>query len=108
MASESRRPLRPIDLLGGLCVVATLLLTSAVDVVRAEDGDEAIMSVDPALVAEQEPPMPQAAPSEATPPRIVHLNVRGYNYGAGPGGIDPAAMRVERAPTPPAAPSPTR
>ena len=106
MASEDVRRMRPIDVLGGLCVVATILLTSWVDVSRAEDADEAMMSVDPALAAPAVQPAeaPSEAPAQA-PPTIVQLNTRGYNYGPPPGEIDRAAMGYETG-APPAAPTP--
>lgn len=107
MASKDVRRIRPIDVLGGLCLVSTILLTSWVDVSRADDAEEAVMSVDPTLVA---PPAPPAeAPSKAparTAPTIVQLNTRGYNYGPPPGEIDRAAMGYETG-APPAAPAPT-
>ena len=105
MASKTRRAPRAIDLLGGLCVVATLLLTSFVEGVRAEEDAEALMTVHPPRMADApaEPdPAPAAAPQAA--PQIIHLNTRGYNYGAAPGEIDRAAMRHERQAAPPAAP----
>ncbi|MEM9175929.1 MAG: hypothetical protein AAGC67_11910 [Myxococcota bacterium] len=97
-----------IDVLGGLCLVGALALTSFVHAVRADDVEEALMSVDPTLVS------PPAAPAPAAPelsqPRVRPLNTRGYNYGPPPGAIDPAAMRQEAAmapkPAPPASPTP--
>lgn len=108
MANGQLRRTRPIDALGWLCLVATLLSTSFVVAVRAGGSEEAMMSVDPALVAPAAPPSP---PAEAPTPRIVHLNTRGYNYGPAPGALDEAAMRFERLvrpETPPSPPSPPR
>lgn len=104
MPTKPARPARMIDILGAFCVAATLLLTSGVEIVRAEAPEETLMSVDPALVAEAEV-APEAAPAPAPAaeaPRIVHLNTRGFNYGPPPGEVDPSALRFE-ATVPPAA-----
>ena len=105
MASEDARRTRPIDVLGGLCLVGTILLTSWVDVSRAEDAEEAVMSVDPALIAPVAPPseVDSPAPEQGTP-TIVQLNTRGYNYGPAPGEIGRATMGNEMG-APPAAPA---
>jgi hypothetical protein len=107
MTDEHARRTRPIDVLGWLCLIATLLSTSFVVAVRADEPEEALMSVDPALAA----PPPAVAPSvpAAPAPRIVPLNTRGYNYGPPPDAIDDAAKRYERPARPgtPAAPAPT-
>lgn len=98
MTDEHARRTRPIDVLGSLCLIATLLSTSFGVAVRADEPEEALMSVDPALVA----------PPRLPAPRIVTLNTRGYNYGPPPGTIDHAAKRFERPARPgtPAAPAP--
>ena len=108
MAESKSQPIKGIDALGLLCVVATLVLTSGVNAVRAEDADEALMSVDPALAEAREanraePPAPTAAPEE---PEVIILNTRGFNYGPPPGEIDPSAIRFEdEVPSTPAAPA---
>ena len=104
MATGRARRTRPIDVLGWLCLVGTLLLTSFVEAVPADESEEAMMSIDPALVAPAAPP-PAAPPAAA--PHVVHLNTRGYNYGPPPEEIDEAAMRYERPAGPGAPPSPT-
>ena len=107
MATERTRRVRPIDVLGGLCLVGTLALTSFVNAVRANDGETPNMSIDPSLVRRQaEAPTPVAEQ-----PQIIHLNTRGYNYGPPPAEIEPAAIHYERgiaptAPPAPAAPAP--
>ncbi len=109
MAESKSQRIKGIDVLGLLCVVATLVLTSGVNAVRAEDGEEALMSVDPALVEARDarraqPSAPAAVPEE---PQVIFLNTRGYNYGPPPGEIDPAAIRYEgEVPAAPAAPAP--
>ena len=101
MATERTRRVRPIDVLGGFCLVGTLALTSFVNAVRANDGETPNMSIDPSLVRRQaEAPAPVAEQ-----PQIIHLNTRGYNYGPPPGEIDRAAMGYETG-APPAAPTP--
>ena len=108
MAESKSQPIKGIDALGLLCVVATLVLTSGVNTVRAEDAAEALMSVDPALVLAREanraePPAPTAVPAE---PEVIILNTRGFNYGPPPGEIDPSAIRFEgEVPSAPAAPA---
>lgn len=105
MATERVRRTRPIDVLGWFCLVGTLLLTSFVEAVPADESEEAMMSIDPALVTPADPPVAVPAPPAAeNAPRIVHLNTRGYNYGPPPGPIDDAAMRYE-APVRPGAPA---
>lgn len=98
MTDEHARRTRPIDVLGWLCLIATLLSTSFVVSARADEPEEALMSVDPALVG----------PPRLPAPRIVTLNTRGYNYGPPPDAIDDAAKRFERPARPgrPAAPAP--
>jgi len=97
---------------GGLvCLGVTLaLLPAGVNVVRAEDGAEALMSVDPLLaqqpapsVAPPAPVIPATAaaqlqpgqPADTVSPGVVVLNNRGYNYGPPPAEIDPSAMDRE-------------
>ena len=86
MTDEHARRTRPIDVLGWICLIATLLSASFGVAVRADEPEEALMSVDPALVAPLRPPAP----------RVVPLNTRGYNYGPPPDAIDDAAKRYER------------
>lgn len=62
MTDEHARRTGPIDVLGWLCLIAALLSTSFVVAVRADEPEEALMSVDPALAA----PPPALAPR---PPR---------------------------------------
>lgn len=100
---------------GVLCVVATVVLTSAgVRTVRAEGGPGTLMSVDPELEAKVEAPpsapalpAPTPAPAPASPATpgapsdsgIIVLNTQGYNYGPPPGQLEREALRHE---TPPA------
>jgi hypothetical protein len=112
------------EIVGTACVVATLaLLSPGVRVVRAED--EALMSVDPELVAAAEGPVPSPSPTvvpsapAAYPivpasdvanasrpgvpgieiqPGVVVLNTRGFNYGPPPTPLAPEALRQESAP----------
>ena len=98
MAVERRRRAGWIEVLGGLCLVGTLVSTSFVQAVRAEDPWAPLMSLDPGLAGPAVPAAgPAAAPPEAAqpPPRIIQLNTRGYNYGPAPGEVDPAAIRFE-------------
>ena len=108
---------------GLLCLLGTLLLSSTgVRTVRAEAGEEALMSIDPKLEASLEasppvqpapPPLAKAPSAQAelrpgepaaeTQPGVIVLNTRGYNYGPPAGPIDPAALDHE---APPARPAP--
>ena len=94
------------DVLGALCVVMVLLLSGGVSVARAEAPPEALMSIDPALVAPSLPPLEAPIPPAMAPgsPEIVLLNTRGYNYGPPPSPIDPAAIALERGPAAPDSP----
>jgi hypothetical protein len=105
---------RIITLVGVSCLGMSLaLLPAGVNVVRADDGAEKLMSVDPLLVA-GDPVMPRPPPvgsvpmpaegvdgnpskvsSGEVPAGPIVLNTRGYNYGPPPAAIDPAAMRLE-------------
>ncbi len=107
---------------GLFCLAASLILSSTgVRTVRAEGGDEALMSIDPKLEARLEaspPAQPAPPPLAKTPPQevelrpgepaveaqpgVIVLNTRGYNYGPPVGPIDPAALDHE---TPPARPA---
>jgi len=99
---------------GVFCLLASLVLLSpGVRTVRAEAGEEALVSVAPALDARAaaasvpEPvrvevardPNEPVAPSRAVvagpqvAPGVVVLNTRGYNYGPRQREIDPGAMR---------------
>ena len=107
---------------GLLALAMTLMLMPAgVRIVRAEDADGSLMSVDPALVAnatkgesdpdvvEKSSPAAPILPLAKDPdaverpgiagreiqPGIVVLNTRGYNYGPPPAPLDPAAIGVE-------------
>lgn len=108
MAESKSQRITGIGALGLLCVVAALVLTSGVNAVRAEDADEVLMSVDPALVEAPgailaEPPAPAAAPAE---PEVIILNTRGFNYGPPTVEIDPPPVRFEgEVPSAPAAPA---
>lgn len=107
MAVERKRRAGWIEVLGGLCLVGTLVSTSFVQAVRAEDPEAPLMSIDPGLA---DPAAPAAAPAvappeAAQPPRIIQLNTRGYNYGPAPREVDPAAIRFEGGPAP-SVPSP--
>ncbi len=112
---------------GCVCLaIALLLLPAGVRIVRADQG-EAVMSVDPELVAEaarvakerrEERPAhaaPVVAPilpadvGEAVAerpgiagreirPGVIVLNTRGYNYGPPPAQLDPAALGHESDP----------
>ena len=103
---------------GLLCLGMTLaLLPIGVSAVRAGDGTESLMSLDPLLVEGQaestlpKPVAPVITPAEAgefvrpgsagteVQPGVIVLNTRGYNYGPPPATIDPAAMNHE-SPTP--------
>ena len=106
MANEQARRAGWVDVLGGLCLVGTLVLTSFVEVVGAEEPEAPLMSVDPGLEATVSPPPPAATPPAADSPRIIHLNTRGYNYGPPPGEIDPSAIRYEGDRAPAARPAP--
>jgi hypothetical protein len=92
------------------CLGASLLLLPAgVRSVRADEGAEQLMSVDPTLVAGEpvisgDPPVAPAhepgTAAEAHRPAdsgtdVIVLNTRGYNYGPSPTEIDPAALAVE-------------
>ena len=88
-------------------------MPAGVRTVRAEDGAQALMSVDPALVAKEPanvegPPVAPVAeptaPDEAVrpgsagtevQPGVIVLNTRGYNYGPSPSELDPAALGQE-------------
>ena len=101
---------------GLACVLASfVLMSTGVQVVRADNADPANMSVDPALEANLTPPVAalekvapfvQAGDQEnvdrpgvsgvETQPGVITLNTRGYNYGPRTGGsLDPAAMAQE-------------
>ncbi len=112
-----RREIRWMDAVGLACVIATLLLSGGVSAVRADSSEEALMSVDPVLVAAAEADAQAAiVPTRAIAPGdpragvpaaevalgVIHFNTRGYNYGPPVGEIDAAAIRVEPrvAPTP--------
>lgn len=105
---------RMISLAGVLCLgMSFALLPAGVNAVRAEDGTEKLMSVDPLLVNTgpdvQIPSPAEAAPDSAAgtdgtrpgvsaeemPIGAIVLNTRGYNYGPPPAEIDPAAMQRE-------------
>lgn len=124
MRIESKPWRRLGEIVGTACVVATLaLLSPGVRIVRAED--EALMSVDPGLVAAAEGPAPSPSPAVApsapaaypivpasdvanasrpgvpgieTQPGVVVLNTRGFNYGPPPTPLAPEALRQESAP----------
>jgi len=99
---------------GLVCLAMSLLLMPAgVRSVRAEDGEKALMSVDPTLVAGEPsnvegpavaPVVEAAAADEAVrpgsagtevQPGVIVLNTRGYNYGPLPSELDPAALGQE-------------
>ena len=108
MTVERRRRAGWIEVLGGLCLVGTLVSTSFVQAVRAEDPGGPPMSIDPGLAHPAAPAAaPAVAPPEASQPplRIIQLNTRGYNYGPAPGEVDPAAIRFEGG-LPPSVPNP--
>lgn len=103
---------RLADVLGFVCLIASLLLMS-LGVRTARADGEALKSVDPVRVeAERQkavakpapapPPPPDASaqkpglPAIEVQPGVIVLNTRGYNYGPPPSAIDPAAMRVEK------------
>lgn len=107
LMSSSRRPL---DFIGLVCLVLTLvLLSSGVQVAQAENSEETLRSVDPALVAGLSAPTPlptgvkvqpaaeilPGTPAIEVQPGIIVLNTRGYNFGPPPGEIDIQAMRLE-------------
>jgi hypothetical protein len=97
---------------GLFCLAMTLLLLPlGVQSVRAEDGAEALMSIDPTLApidlnADQPPRVaPMIEADAALPPGmpgieiqsgVIGLNTRGYNYGPMPAELDPAAIAQER------------
>jgi hypothetical protein len=111
--SERRRLMDRVATVTGLfCVLVTFLLLSlGVRVVRADDREGTLMSVDPALEAKLEAPAPAAVPKGAVDlerpgvpaaeiePGVIVLNTRGFNYGAPAREIDPAAIGHEKAPT---------
>ncbi|MBJ22895.1 MAG: hypothetical protein CL933_26090 [Deltaproteobacteria bacterium] len=102
-------------LTGVLCVFGCLLLLSpGVRTVRAEDGEETLMSIDPVLEAKRaRPPAAQppaavarvpeegvepdrpGAPANEVRPGVIVLNTRGYNYGSPHARREPGAMRFE-------------
>ena len=93
--------------------MSLLLMPAGVRSVRAEDGAEALMSVDPTLEVSapgnlEGPPVAPvvepAAGDEALRPGsagtevqhgVIVLNTRGYNYGPSPSALDPAALGQE-------------
>ena len=105
-ASSSRRLL---DFIGLGCLVLTFaLLSGGVRVAQAENSEETLRSVDPALVAGLSAPTPPprgikiepgaeilpGTPAIEVQPGIIVLNTRGY-YGPPPGEIDIQAVRLE-------------
>ena len=105
--SSSRRLL---DFIGLGCLVLTFaLLSGGVRVAQAENSEETLRSVGPALVAGFSAPtsLPTGIKIESSAeiltgtqalevqPGIIVLNTRGYNYGPPPGEIDIQAMRLE-------------
>ena len=107
LTSSSRRPL---DFIGLGCLVLTfVLLSGGVRVAQAENSEETLRSVDPALVAGLSAPTPPptgikiepgaeilpGTPAIEVQPGLIVLNTRGYNYGPPPGEIDIQAMRLE-------------
>ncbi len=108
--------IRVWNLVGLVCLAMSLLLLPAgVRSVRAADGDEPLMSVDPSLLPNESAILntPPAAPvigaceakevirphlrlvaDESRIPFIV-LNTGGYNYDSLPSALDPAALRFE-------------
>ena len=107
LISSSRRPL---DFIGLGCLVLTfVLLSGGVRVAQAENSEETLRSVDPALMAGLSAPTPPptgikiepgaeilpGTPAIEVQPGIIVLNTRGYNYGPPPGEIDIQAMRLE-------------
>ena len=105
--SSSRRLL---DFIGLGCLVLTFaLLSGGVRVAQAENSEETLRSVDPALVAGLSAPTPPprgiksepgaeilpGTPAIEVQPGIIVLNTRGYNYGPPPGEIDIQAVRLE-------------
>ncbi len=107
LISPSRRLL---DFIGLGCLVLTfVLLSSGVRVAQAENSEETLRSVDPALVAGLPTPTPlptgikvepggkilPGTPAVEVQPGIIVLNTRGYNFGPPPGEIDIQAMRLE-------------
>ncbi len=113
---EDRKPLwnRIRTAIGLLCLGSMLaLLPLGVSPVRAGDGTETLMSVDPLRVVGPQstaPVVPVAPPVEAegriksgsprveVQPGVFVLNTRGYNYGQAPSALDPAAMKREAPP----------
>ena len=112
--------LRVLDLVGFACLVLTLVLFSGgVRIAQAENPEETLRSVDPALVAGIPAPTPAptgvkiepgaeilpGTPAVEVQPGIIVLNTRGFNYGPPVGEIDIEAMRLEGR-TRPASPAP--
>jgi hypothetical protein len=113
---EDRRSLwSRIGTVIGLLSLGSMLaiMPLGVRAVRAGDETEALMSVDPLLVAGERATLPAqtaTSPDEAEEgikpgsdrvepqPGVIVLNMRGYNYGQPPSALDPAAMKRESPP----------
>ena len=100
---------------GLFCVAMTLLLLPlGLQSVRAENGAEAPMSIDPTLSPidpnDDQPPrvVPMIEVADAAPspgmagleiqPGLIRLNTRGYNYAPMPAELDPAGIAEARNP----------